>query len=83
MRRLLHGTQRHGDVRPGLRDAGALDQLEGFASFHGPDFYGLPRNTGRITLARQAWTLPETLPFGDADIKPLCGGETLAWRMQA
>jgi dihydroorotase len=64
-------------------DAGALDQLEGFASFHGPDFYGLPRNTGRITLARQAWTLPETLPFGDADIKPLCGGETLAWRMQA
>ena len=64
-------------------DAGALDQLEGFASFHGPDFYGLPRNTGRITLARQPWTLPETLPFGDADIKPLCGGETLAWRMQA
>jgi dihydroorotase len=43
----------------------------------------LPRNTGRITLARQAWTLPETLPFGDAAIKPLCGGETLAWRMQA
>ena len=66
-----------------FEDAGALDQLEGFASFHGPDFYGLPRNTGRITLARQAWTLPETLPFGDADIKPLCGGETLAWRMQA
>jgi dihydroorotase len=64
-------------------DAGALDHLEGFASFHGPYFYGLPRNTGRITLARQAWTLPETLPFGDADIKPLCGGETLAWRMQA
>ena len=64
-------------------DAGALEKLEGFASFHGPDFYGLPRNTGRITLARQAWTLPETLPFGDADIKPLCGGEALAWRMQA
>jgi len=64
-------------------DAGALDQLEGFASFHGPNFYGLPRNTGRISLVRQAWTLPETLPFGDADIKPLCGGETLAWRMQA
>jgi dihydroorotase len=66
-----------------FEDAGALDQLEGFASFHGPDFYGLPRNTARITLARQTWTLPETLPFGDADIKPLCGGETLAWRMQA
>ena len=66
-----------------FEDAGAMDKLEGFASFHGPDFYGLPRNTGRITLARQAWTLPETLPFGDAAIKPLCGGETLAWRMQA
>ena len=66
-----------------FEDAGALDKLEGFASFHGPDFYGLPRNTGRITLVRQAWTLPETLPFGDAAIKPLCGGETLAWRMQA
>ena len=66
-----------------FEEAGALDQLEGFASFHGPDFYGLPRNTGRITLTRAPWTLPETLPFGDAQIKPLCGGETLAWRMQA
>ncbi len=66
-----------------FEEAGALDQLEGFASFHGPDFYGLPRNNGRITLKREPWTLPETLPFGDAQIKPLCGGETMAWRMQA
>ena len=64
-------------------DAGALDQLEGFASFHGPDFYGLPRNSARITLKREPWTLPESLPFGDAQIKPLCGGETMAWRIQA
>jgi dihydroorotase len=61
--------------------AGALDQLEGFASFHGADFYGLPRNRGTITLKREAWTLPESLPFGEAQLKPLRGGETLAWRL--
>jgi dihydroorotase len=60
---------------------GALDKLEAFASFNGPDFYGLPRNKGRITLRREALTLPESLPFGDAQLKPLRGGETLAWRM--
>ena len=61
----------------------ALDKLEGFASLHGPDFYGLPRNTERVVLKRQAWTLPETLPLGEASIKPLCGGETLAWQLQS
>jgi len=61
--------------------AGALDKLEGFASLHGPAFYGLPLNTGTVTLQRQAWTLPETLPFGDALIKPLRAGETLNWRL--
>jgi len=61
--------------------AGALDRLEGFASHHGADFYGLPRNTRRITLRREAWTLPETVPFGDALLKPLRGGETLNWRL--
>ena len=61
--------------------AGALDRLEGFASFHGPDFYGLPRNRGSVTLTRQPWTLPETLPFGEAELKPLRGGESLAWRL--
>jgi len=61
--------------------AGALERLEGFASFHGPDFYGLPRNTDRITLRRESWTLPESLPFGEAQLKPLRGGETLAWRL--
>jgi len=60
--------------------AGALDRLEGFASFHGADFYGLPRNRGRITLRRQAWALPESLPFGAQQLKPLCGGETLNWQ---
>ena len=62
--------------------AGALDKLEGFASHHGPDFYGLPRNTGTLTLERTPWTLPEALPFGEATIKPLRGGETLAWQLR-
>ncbi len=61
--------------------ADALDKLEGFASFHGPDFYGLPRNAGTVTLRRESWTLPDTLPFGDAALKPLRGGETLSWRL--
>jgi dihydroorotase len=60
--------------------AGALHRLEAFASWHGADFYGLPRNSGTLTLVRQPWTLPETLPFGDALIKPLRAGETLNWK---
>ena len=63
--------------------AGALDELEGFASHHGADFYGLPRNTGTVTLTREIWTPPESYPFGDAVLKPLAGGEALAWRLQA
>jgi dihydroorotase len=63
--------------------AGALDRLEAFASFNGPDFYGLPRNRGTVTLREASWTLPETVPFGDAPLKPLRGGETIAWRLQA
>ena len=61
--------------------AGALDRLEAFASFNGPAFYGLPRNSGRVTLRRQAWTVPETVPFGDAELKPLRGGESLGWKL--
>jgi dihydroorotase len=60
---------------------GALDRLEGFASHHGADFYGLPRNTGTVTLRRERWTVPDTLPFGEATLKPLRGGESLAWRL--
>jgi dihydroorotase len=61
--------------------AGALDKFEAFASFHGPAFYGLPRNSGTVTLRKQAWTLPESLPFGEAELKPLRGGETLNWKL--
>jgi len=61
--------------------AGALDKLEGFASFHGADFYGLPRNTGTITLRREAWTPPESFAFGQTELKPLRSGEALPWRL--
>jgi dihydroorotase len=61
--------------------ADALDKLEGFASVHGPAFYGLPRNAGTVTLKREAWAVPEVLPFADATIKPLRGGETLNWKL--
>ena len=63
--------------------AGALDKLEGFASFHGPDFYGLPRNAGTVTLRRENWTPPESYAFGEAELKPLRAGEALRWRLLA
>ena len=66
-----------------FEQAGALARLEAFASFHGPDFYGLPRNTERITLRRRDWQIPEDLPFGDERIVPLAGGETLHWQLDA
>ncbi|MBY0454933.1 MAG: dihydroorotase [Burkholderiaceae bacterium] len=62
-------------------NAGALDKLEGFASFFGADFYNLPRNQGRITLRRESWTPPDHFDFGDAQLKPLRAGEALAWRL--
>lgn len=61
--------------------AGALDRLEGFASFHGPDFYGLPRNTDTLRLVRENWTLPQELPLGESTVVPLNGGETMNWAM--
>lgn len=63
--------------------AGALDKLQGFASEFGPDFYGVARNTTTVTLKRETWTPPVELPFGDATIKPLAGGEALNWRLVA
>ncbi|CAN5574587.1 dihydroorotase [soil metagenome] len=62
-------------------NVGALDKLEGFVSLHGADFYGLPRNTDTVTLKRETWTVPETVPYGEATLKPLRGGETLNWRL--
>ena len=59
----------------------ALDKLEGFASFHGADFYGLPRNTGKLTLQKTAWQIPDEIPFPVSNIVPLRAGETLNWRL--
>jgi dihydroorotase len=59
----------------------ALDKLEGFASFYGADFYGLPRNKGTITLRKESWMPPESFAFGDAQLKPLRSGESLPWRL--
>jgi dihydroorotase len=61
--------------------AAALDRLEAFASFHGADFYGLPRNQGSITLKKESWTPPESFAFGAAELKPLRSGEALPWKL--
>ena len=64
-----------------FEDAGALDRLEGFASLHGPAFYGLPRNADTVTLTRTPWQVPADYPFGDERLVPLRAGETLRWRI--
>ena len=64
-----------------FESAHALDKLEAFASFHGPDFYNLPRNTEQITLRRESWIPPASYAFADTTLKPLAGGEALHWRM--
>ena len=64
-------------------NAGALDKLEGFASFYGADFYGLPRNRSTITLQRETWMPPESFALGEASLKPLRAGEALLWRVRA
>jgi len=72
----LHAMELYAQV---FDDAGALDKLEGFASFYGPDFYELPRNTGTITLRRESWTVPDELQIGRASVVPLDAGTQLRW----
>ncbi len=64
-----------------FEEAGALDKLEAFASEHGAAFYGLPRNRGRITLVRENWQVPDSIPFGDDALIPLRAGETIPWKL--
>jgi len=67
-----------------FEQAGALDKLEGFASHFGPDFYGLARNADSVTLVREPWQLPATVPYAAGQtLVPLAAGETLAWKLQA
>ena len=61
--------------------AGALDRLEGFASHHGADFYGLPRNAGKVTLEKVEWRVPEEYPFGAETVVPLRAGQAIGWRL--
>jgi dihydroorotase len=64
-----------------FEQAGALDRLEGFASLFGPDFYGLPRNQETITLQKKAWVAPPSYQFGQDQVAPLGGGETISWQL--
>ncbi|MBS1197059.1 MAG: dihydroorotase, homodimeric type [Proteobacteria bacterium] len=65
-----------------FEQAGALEKLEAFASFYGADFYGLPRNTSKITLKKETWQIPASLPYLDNDpVVPLFAGETICWKM--
>ncbi len=59
----------------------ALDKLEAFASFNGPDFYGLPRNEKTITLVKQDWQIPDDYPLGNDRIVPFLAGQTLNWKL--
>jgi dihydroorotase len=63
--------------------AGALDKLEGFASHFGADFYGLPRNKGKVKLEKAEWQVPTEYPFGDGTVVPLRAGQTIGWRLAA
>ena len=66
-----------------FEELGCLDKLEAFASFHGADFYGLPRNQNTITLTRQSWQIPETITLpNDNSIVPFAAGQTVQWRLQ-
>jgi dihydroorotase len=64
-----------------FEEAGALDKLEAFASFHGPDFYALPRHNDSITLQKESWKVPESYAFGDNVVVPIRAGGELAWRV--
>ena len=64
-----------------FESANALDKLEGFASFYGADFYGLPRNTEKITLVKKLWEVPASLPFDGDVLVPLRAGQKMAWKI--
>ena len=64
-----------------FEQAGALGRLEAFASFHGPDFYKLPRNRGKVELVKEPWTVPADIAFGDDRLVPMRAGEPIGWRL--
>lgn len=74
----LHALELYAEA---FESVNALDQLEAFASFHGPDFYQLPRNTDQITLTKTPWRIPDQLPFTDSPLVPLGAGQELSWQL--
>ena len=65
-----------------FEQADAMDKFEAFASINGPDFYGLPYNKTSITLERESWEIPQSLPYGDCVIVPLAAGNQLNWKLK-
>lgn len=65
-----------------FEEANALDNLEAFASFNGPDFYGLPRNKDTITLVKESWQVPESYQLGDSVVVPIKAGEEISWKVK-
>ena len=65
-----------------FEEANALDKLEAFASFNGPDFYGLPRNTDTITLVKESWEVPESYELGDSVVVPIKAGDKISWKVK-
>src|SRR5436190_11717412 len=64
-----------------FEDARALDKLEAFASHFGPDFYGLPRNKGKVRLEKREWVVPGEYPFGLETVVPLRAGQKIGWKI--
>lgn len=74
----LHALELYAEA---FESVDALDRLEAFASFHGPDFYQLPRNTDQVTLTKTPWRVPDQLPFTDSPLVPLGAGQELTWQL--
>jgi dihydroorotase len=64
-----------------FESAGALDKLEAFASHYGADFYGMPRNRGKVKLLKSEWEVPAEYPFGAETVVPMRAGQTIGWRL--
>lgn len=74
----LHAMELYAEA---FESVGAIDKLEAFASFYGPDFYRLPRNIDHITLTQTTWRIPDALPFPDSELVPLRAGEEMTWQL--
>jgi dihydroorotase len=66
-----------------FEDKGRLETFEAFSSINGARFYGLPQNTDTVTLVKQSWQVPESIPFAEGEVVPMMAGETLRWKLLA